>query len=823
MGQHVLRPVLTAALALGSLLGAPATSAATSTAAAPDVCVAASEATADGRPQVAVGLVDASRAAPPPEDVASGSTTTTTTGEDGTVTQETVESVVPTPSETLCAAELRHARAAIDASATLADQARALTPEGGTDGATSSWRDALAVAEQALALDGANATALEIQKAATAALESPAQQVGSSWSTFVDDHLAPLGPPAVAAGVVLLFWAVVARLLTPSTLHWPRLRPWQRRVLPVAGWTLATGSALLLTSGVSFAAGSWRVVLAGAVTGVAGTLAVATWLATRLRLSVEVVGDDGSQRAASAGHVVALLSEMGAERPRGLEAPVGTDVTALSGGVLQELPQGRLVQPLVKLVQGAFGATPWRVLVHEEAHDVSVVITRNGRAAGSAVVTPRLLGQMGSDPADLHPGIAAAVLTTLARHHTGFDGLCGATSWRSLALQHAASSPGRSNRRRTELLSQAVGADPENWLAQLALTNAVYRTSHEGRAPAYLRWLDRFIDHTSWDGDRPRAGFETLRLRAMYTRAAVTVNEQFESTGGACGPLTPSHRTPVLKLWDELAEEPSASAGQLVNTLRGASLGMYLRCLPLEQPVEQPLVIRSRGAVVTLPEEVPEGIDDLAEVLAVIPLSPSGHYNLGCYFASRATPPTAEDLKQATAHFVVADCRPSSRATMASDPVLGTYRRTDAYRVTFGAAPHDAVLALARLAPFRARLTALGLTTTDLLVRTPVDELAATLDVPRTVARSLLDLAALDAAVPAGLDAVRHDVADALDGVGLRTVKGVRCARRHARDAAVGAVRTRLERLALTEESITTSTAAVARWLRTQAPQSTSP
>jgi hypothetical protein len=154
--------------------------------------------------------------------------------------------------------------------------------------------------------------------------------------------------------------------------------------------------------------------------------------------------------------------------------------------------------------------TPWRVDVTEQ-NDGSILISirRNGRVAEAAVIRASTLelpsnqveganggsdaggstpavraGPPGSDPGgsgadgdwttELRTAAAAFVLVTLSRRYYHLKaGLCGATDWRSIALQVIASDPASrlSAKDRHAALVHAVADDRDNKAAELALLN----------------------------------------------------------------------------------------------------------------------------------------------------------------------------------------------------------------------------------------------------------------------------------------------------------------------------------------------------------------
>ncbi|MGB2556158.1 hypothetical protein [Cellulosimicrobium cellulans] len=654
---------------------------------------------------------------------------------------------------------------------------------------------------------------------------------------------------ATLAGVVLVLGFVAGvvavglalpRLVDPGTRH-DRTR-WWAWACAVAG-VAAVAAVLLLALGGARTIGAGPLtagsVAAGAVVAALGVLLVATVLATRLRLTIEVTSGRSADRTTShegtgGARLVALLGELGAEPPRGLEVPRGTDISALSGSALSELPQGAFVKAVVSLAQGVVGSVPWRVTVEErDADHLAVVVTRNGRAAGSAALDRAgLLRVDAADPTsaataaqvDLYRAAAAVVLLTLARHHAGFDGLCGATSWRSLALQYVAQSDlAAAPDRERELLARAVDVDPRNDLAQVALAHAEGR-HHTLREDldAYGRWLDRFV--TRSEG---RSGYRSLRLRAQYSRAATTVNACFapgRDGDDPAGRLDATAVDAVRALLEALAAERAAGREDaLVVRLQDAAESLYRQAEDAARALEP---VRAQGAPPvpgtgpaepTEPTETPRQRLRRAYRAALArdpddgdpppPTTPTGEYNLACTYAVRADPLDAEDALRTTDHLRRAVVLADLRAWLHDDPMLAAYRERPEYAAEFGQDPLD-LLAVAPFARYAPALRAWGLTTEQRIVAVPPPDLAALLGTTPEEAARVRAAAHLAADLPA-----LPGRCDVLDVLLTHDVGALPPAGQGPPDDVARALRSRVTRLRLTPSERDRLRAALAAWL----------
>ncbi|PJI94090.1 hypothetical protein [Luteimicrobium subarcticum] len=604
-----------------------------------------------------------------------------------------------------------------------------------------------------------------------AATGTTPESLYAQWQSFLTHDLQPLGQVALAALVVLAVIAGLARLLVIVAPDWPPLQERSRTATSAA--VLALGSAALLTFGTAARGG--QVVLAGIVLAAGAIVLGAWWLATRLRLTVTVTAPDGSDASTSSAHITALLADLGASAPRGLEVPRGSDVSSLAG-VIGDLPQGKLAQLALGLVQAVLGSSPWRALVDIVDEDtLAVTVTRNGRQKGAAVVDRKVLDVGG----DLQRFAAAAVMTAMARSYPDkFRGLCGTTDWRSLGLHYVATTDFQDDRdEQARILARALERDPGNWLAQLAYHNVTMRyTQDPAVLRAYRGWLTEVLAHRL-DGDE----YRSLALRAMYTRLSVDVNAAFaRSSVGVDGTLsgvafTPQDSEDAMDLVRRLAEieaeatsrhawwgsRPPRSSGMpapaLFDDLRGCAAPLvrlvvdrarYRPDDPDDPDDRRTLKAMKRRSGLgrsqrdgTLPDLDPESAaDGLAR-------SPKGYYTLACAIATYCDEPSTSMVDRAVGALRLAQAAPSLDAWMWHDPQLEGLRSTDEFRTAFGADRRTDLLGLPLLAPFADRLRGAALTSAVALRRTSARDLGMLLGAATAEVVAIQDVAVLAASL----------------------------------------------------------------------------
>jgi len=632
--------------------------------------------------------------------------------------------------------------------------------EAGQALANAGWASALTLANEALELDADNEVAAAIKTSAEARqdVRSGPQEIESDWAVYRDRYIAPF------QGILLVFLGVlvglllIARWVTTWALRWPKLRSWTRKGVFAAGYVACVGTAGLATVGVSGAAYSlgldrwwptpwwpngvganWQTWLLVGCFAVAGIAMTAAGMATRLRLHVQVRGKDGELSEGATSHVIALLNELGAEAPRGIEVPRGADVETLAGEAITSTPIGKIAKVFSALRQLIMAGAPWRVVVGEESDDsIAVVITRNGRSAGSAMIDRDALGlRLPSTPAsssgredndleemagpDLHRLAAAVVVTTLAKHHHGFDGLCGATDWRSLGLHYVATTDLRGSDQERQVLARAVGYDPDNMLAQVAYRHSIDRAATDkDRLSRYADWLSEVLARVD-DDARPLLdgeGRRELRRRVLHTRVATLINLYFAS--GNRGPVE-------------------------------------IRCATAARELISCLENRGQHE----------------------PVSPLAQYHWACYdatsmlddFTSAADSEKDRSAREASVAFrlSLAAPHPDLGAWMSKDPQLQDLRKSASYRQLFGDELRTHFLSLPPFFPYAAALRKLGLTTAEdlalcapMLYATDSTWLQNYVGIDASSARRLATLGELGASIPGELAKYRVEMCSEL-------------------------------------------------------------
>ncbi|RNE62590.1 hypothetical protein [Cryobacterium tepidiphilum] len=483
------------------------------------------------------------------------------------------------------------------------------------------------------------------------AADTPSETTGQSWAAATAAWVAPLvGPVLAALGLVLLL-LILGRLLVflPGS-------PWRirsavtRRTLGILGLVLVVLTPILFVitlvhapldltgAGTDTTGGTSSGVIDPVVThpapldqvtplsadklpwlllillalGLLGAFFLSLYLASRLAVALHVRDAAGDRNEPQTTELVALLGQLGAASPRGLEVPRATDVTALAHNALP-LPQGG-ASAFTAGVRRVLGLTPWRVTVDFVGNEVdpdaptllatephptraAVVITRNGYAVGAVTMDPsiwqvqQIRGTAGeaneaatrdlrtaqTDAALLpdpgHPSspsshlsklAASFVLATLAQHHDGFDALCGATDWRSIGLHSLATTDYKNNREAArQLLTRAVDFDSANRPALVALQHALHREAHEvDELRRYGEWLGAQSDliNTEAGGSPTQGGFIDLHRRILLTWLVVVLNHR-AITGSSSWPgdtLIEERSTRLVAL---LADGTPASGG----------------------------------------------------------------------------------------------------------------------------------------------------------------------------------------------------------------------------------------------------------------------
>ena len=275
----------------------------------------------------------------------------------------------------------------------------------------------------------------------------------------------------------------------------------------------------------------------------------------------------GADDAGLGAFVRARLYSLGSQEPKGIMVAQQTDTSTLPSGALGLIPAGTLAKLATLFVSLFTPPTPWRVDVTEQ-EDGSIVVSvrRNGRIADAAVIRPSTLelpskqangATGGADAADSTPAVgvdpsggdaggsaaggdwttelrtaaATFVLLSLSRSYYHLRaGLCGASDWRSVALQVIASDPAcqLNAKERHALLVHAVADDRENKAAKLALLSDSYRTARgTDELTEFATRLERLLGQMPEENE----GTLPLRLRSCFNLIVAYVNYAILTAG----------------------------------------------------------------------------------------------------------------------------------------------------------------------------------------------------------------------------------------------------------------------------------------------------
>jgi len=313
----------------------------------------------------------------------------------------------------------------------------------------------------------------------------------SGWQDFVDDRLAPLATMGLVFLAAVVGLGIGARFATLI----PGIR--SARATPAMSGTAGVLGGVGIVVGV--ACGLWAMsafetrpddgaivvawLIICLITALLGVVALAVGLATRLKLALDVRGADGKRDDWASARALGVLAELGGSPAKGL-VPQGSDVDALASAIPKV--GNTWWDAVVSVIRIVFLGTPWRIGVDTDATRVAVVsVRRNGRSIDVQRIVLDDDVAKERQPTELDAYIAAVVVTTLSRHHDGFEGLAGATQWRSVGMFALAGRLGDADYSARVL--NAVRNDSGNHLARFAWGCAEY--ADEADQVPFVKWL----------------------------------------------------------------------------------------------------------------------------------------------------------------------------------------------------------------------------------------------------------------------------------------------------------------------------------------------
>jgi hypothetical protein len=519
----------------------------------------------------------------------------------------------------------------------------------------------------------------------------------------------------------------------------------------------------------------------------AGVLLTAIGRGLVLRVQFEGRKADGSADSAISNDLLARLYTLGCERPRGLEVPEGTDVSALPAEALTSLPEGAIAKAFFQTLQALTVAVPWRVVATADGSDaLAVTVRRNGRVVESALIRHRdfdvpkpnggkcqpttggLEAVESKQESESHPALlvaaAALVLMNLASRHPSLEaGLAGTTRWRSLALQVIATDQSFTGSQpdRIGLLGDALDEDPGNATARIALVYAQWREESEAdELLAIARQLENEVDRLPGTALQMRVLFNvTVAYTNHYLMVQETSNVSFLSQTQTSWLKAREYANRLICL---LAQKFDKDLQEFADDLRPSAAFLHAG------------IIRRTDCASVLDNKLLR----TAKPWQVMPLSPSARYARACLHTTYPTTYTnaLDDLEFACA---CDDIRKWARR----DPFFNELRESakethrQRYRRIVGDPLPAEFLELPPMNEYAKPLNSLGIHSADDLLSTNSWLLARNLGTPRAKIRHWQDIArvARTQMTPGG-NALSTEIVSLLIAAGIDTPVRLRSA-----------------------------------------------
>ncbi|MFH9862159.1 hypothetical protein [Streptomyces sp. NPDC017202] len=257
---------------------------------------------------------------------------------------------------------------------------------------------------------------------------------------------------------------------------------------------------------------------------------------------------DGKDDVVSAAYMMQRIELMGSNRPRGLYAPKGVDVSTLPEEAVAALPptEGKFVKSIVGLLRALAAVAPWRADVALiDGATATVDLRRNGWQVDSTLIFLDELGihpdlRKTAFPQEVLTAASAFVLLRISDTHLNLKrGLCGTRHWRSLACQVLSATPpwaGDSAVSR-RLLAKAVDKDPRNSAARLGYLVCRYGSMAETLEDQsrYIGRLEQFrdtVENPEDEDDLKGIGYLPLRVRTLLTLITARINYAAQRRSG---------------------------------------------------------------------------------------------------------------------------------------------------------------------------------------------------------------------------------------------------------------------------------------------------
>lgn len=575
--------------------------------------------------------------------------------------------------------------------------------------------------------------------------QNPAEKAGANWERFNAEWIMPLSKAGLALLWLVAGFLVLGRLLVLlPKIAGVRKSPADRVLLALTGLAfILFGSCLIVLApdwnANAIEAKSFVQMLAGGLLALFGSLVLAVYLGSRLRVTLDVRDTKGETSKVDVSQIGALLHELGADAPRGLEIPEGADVTALADNAMPVSFTNKVLAAVQKLVVSIFGVTPWRVVVSSSnADSITVSMARNGSSVGAVTIDRNELqladgksersgaeGKTETNSAaelELHKMASAYILVTLAKKHYGFDGLCGATDWRSLGLHYIATTDSTmADERQKKLLGAAVDHDAGNMLAEVALQHALFRERTDTETiKAYADWLSGKAKAMRDDIDRraiSEAGYSPLLHRVEKTFLSAVLN-----------------LPPASSEFHQLQSQARQVAEKLVQEL--APSKRYSIPAPLAQAMRLEAALAHHDLL-----DAKQSPDDLYKQ-ALRSTAPHTAYNAACSIARNQGAAGIDEVKRRL-QYALSDQKLKEWARR--DPELAELRKSEDFLHFLGVKPRKDFWKLEAFEPYEKQLCEAGIAKPGDLYQkeTGQSDISAYLRVSPLVLKRLCRLAAL--------------------------------------------------------------------------------
>lgn len=551
-----------------------------------------------------------------------------------------------------------------------------------------------------------------------------------------------------AAMFALFFWSQQGTWY--RSLNRAVLRSWWPFLLSLV--TISVTCAILWFFGLNHA--QPRLVMSYVALLLLGVIATSVSYGQSRRIQIDARAGKGKAERdeASTEYLLARIKTLGLEQPRSLHiARNSKALSALTSTDLSATPAGQIASTIARVASALRPGLAWHATVtFVDNGRLAMTLSRNGRLAAADAFSRQDVSLSPIDEADqdsidrahaqLLTGAAAFVLLELGNVYPHLkEGLCGATRWRSIALQVIASSRSLSGDAENQiaLLRSATNLDPDNAIAQYEYIRAL-TTEYEPTefSESTANRLDELRRQIMTRHDPPKAGYEGLALRILYDSAVSWLTIAARSPVQQRGPHLGRAKKSV-RLLIGLCDSPTVASGKDLSQI-AEILKREADCLRL--------TIKAFECDVT--DERPKS--------ARRTLSPVLAYNYACFEARRLTSLGAGDPRRERVldllfrDLAFAVSTQKSKECARTDPFFGSVRADPRF---IALVERTAFLDLAPYKRFAPKLAGAGFDSAPLFAAANAspqqrEETAKYLEVPSATIERMYQIAAIGRIAP---------------------------------------------------------------------------